>query len=150
MEAVGTGDDGSPVPWPASLVPTVGSFERVYDPSVADDERWYINDHTFVREASGTWHLVGITHAEPAAPFDELHFAHATAPDLHGPWKREPYALSTDPLHGEHHLWAPHIVEHDDLYWMFYCAGGRPSPGTGSTSPRHPTAHTGRGATRTR
>ena len=102
----------------------VGAFEPVYDPSVGEPERWYINDHTFVRDREGMWHLIGITHAEPAAPFDELHFAHATAPTLHGPWTKQPFALSTDHEWGETHLWAPHVIEHDSTYWMYYCAGG--------------------------
>ena len=102
----------------------VGAFQLVYDPSVGEAERWYINDHTFIRDHSATWHLVGITHAEPAAPFDELHLAHATAPTLHGPWTKHPFALSTEPESGETHLWAPHIIEHDSTYWMFYCGGG--------------------------
>ena len=46
----------------------VGDFELVYDPSVGEDEPWYINDHTFFRDHTGTWHLIGITHAEPMAP----------------------------------------------------------------------------------
>jgi beta-fructofuranosidase len=99
----------------------------VYDPSVGEDEAWYVNDHTFVRDRDGTWHLIGITHAEPMAPFDELHLAHATAPALHGPWTKQPFALSAAGQHGETHLWAPHVVDHDDRYWMYYCAGG-PSP----------------------
>jgi hypothetical protein len=106
---------------------TAGAFELVYDPSVGEDERWYINDHTFFRDELGTWHLVGITHAEPMAPFDELHLAHATAPTLHGPWAKRAFAMSTDPGWGETHLWAPHVVCHDERYWMFVCAGG-PSP----------------------
>jgi beta-xylosidase len=107
--------------------PTAGAFERIYDPSVGEAERWYINDHTFHRDRDGTWHLIGITHAEPMAPFDELHLAHATAPTLHGPWTKQPFALSTDTTAGETHLWAPHVLHHDDRYWMFVCAGG-PSP----------------------
>ena len=103
---------------------TVGDFVRVYDPSVGEAERWYMNDHTFVRDHTGTWHLVGITHAEPANPFDELHLGHATAPALHGPWTKHPFVLSTDVSWGETHLWAPHIVRHDSQYWMFYCGGG--------------------------
>jgi len=103
---------------------SVGEFQRIYDPSAGEDERWYINDHTIVRDQSGTWHLVGITHPEPASPFDELDLAHATAPDLHGPWTKQPIALSTDPTWGETHLWAPHIVVHGARYWMYYCAGG--------------------------
>jgi beta-fructofuranosidase len=107
--------------------PTAGAFELVYDPSVGEAERWYINDHTIFRDRGGTWHLIGITHPEPFAPFDELHLAHATAPALHGPWTKQPYALSTDRTHHETHLWAPHVIEHDDRYWMFYCGGG-PAP----------------------
>jgi arabinan endo-1,5-alpha-L-arabinosidase len=101
-----------------------GDFERIYDPSVGETERWYINDHTFIRDHTGLWHLIGITHAEPFAPKDELHLAHATAPSLHGPWTKQPYALSTDAAHGETHLWAPHVIHHDDRYWMFVCGGG--------------------------
>ena len=102
----------------------VGDFQRVYDPSEGMPERWYINDHTFFRDGTGTWHLIGITHPEPAAPFDEVQLAHATAPSVCGPWKRQPFALSAQVSSGETHLWAPHVVAHDGLYWMFYCAGG--------------------------
>jgi beta-fructofuranosidase len=102
----------------------VGAFELVYDPSVGEAERWYVNDHTFVRDREGTWHLIGITHPEPAAPFDEVHLCHATAPALHGPWTKQPFALTADPDAGEHQLWAPHVIEHDGRWWMYYCAGG--------------------------
>jgi beta-xylosidase len=105
-------------------VPSIGAFHCIYDPSAGAAERWYINDHTIFRDRGGTWHLIGITHPEPAAPFDELNLAHATAPALHGPWTKQPYALTTDPTAGETHLWAPHVIEHDNRYWMFYCAGG--------------------------
>lgn len=101
-----------------------GAFERIYDPSVGEDEAWYINDHTFVRDHTGTWHLIGITQVEPLDPKTELHLAHATAPDLHGPWTKQPFCLSTDPALGETHLWAPHVIHHDDRYRMFVCAGG--------------------------
>jgi beta-fructofuranosidase len=104
-----------------------GPFERIYDPSVGEAERWYINDHTFVRDHRGTWHLFGITHAEPFAPHDETQLAHATAPALHGPWTKQPVALRADPTLQESVLWAPHAVAHDGRYWMFVCAGG-PSP----------------------
>jgi arabinan endo-1,5-alpha-L-arabinosidase len=105
---------------------SAGTFELVYDPSIGEHEPWYINDHTFVRDGEGTWHLIGITHAEPANPFDEKHLAHATAPALHGPWTKQPFALSTDASAGETHLWAPHVIHHDDRYWMFVCGGGEP------------------------
>jgi len=101
-----------------------GPFELVYDPSVGEDEPWYVNDHTFVRGDDGTWHLIGITHAEPAAPHDEVHLAHATAPALAGPWTKQPFATSVDAAAGETLLWAPHVIHHDGRFWMFVCAGG--------------------------
>jgi arabinan endo-1,5-alpha-L-arabinosidase len=108
---------------------TAGDFERIYDPSIGEAEPWYVNDHTFVRDGTGTWHLIGITHPEPAAPHDEVHLAHATAPSLHGPWTKQPFALTADPASGESLLWAPHIIEHDGRYWMFVCAGGESMTG---------------------
>ena len=115
---------------------TVGDFELIYDPSVGEAEPWYINDHTIFRDHTGTWHLIGITHAEPMAPFDEVHLAHATAPELHGPWTKQPFALSADAAWGETHLWAPHVVHHDGTYWMYYCAGGADEHGV-PDPPRH-------------
>ena len=107
---------------PASVV--AGEWTHIYDPSVGEDAPWYVNDHTFIRDRDGTWHLIGITHAEPFQPFDEKYLAHATAPRLLGPWTKQPFALSTDESWGESHLWAPHVIEHDNAYWMFVCAGG--------------------------
>ena len=97
---------------------------HIYDPSIGENEPWYVNDHTFYRDNQGTWHLIGITHAEPFMPFDEKHLAHATAPALSGPWTKQPFVLSADEARGETHLWAPHVITHDDLHWMFVCAGG--------------------------
>ncbi|MCP3804211.1 hypothetical protein NLX83_33555 [Allokutzneria sp. A3M-2-11 16] len=103
---------------------SAGEWRHLYDPTIGEDRNWYLNDHTFVRDAGGTWHMIGITHAEPLNPLDEKHFAHATAPSLHGPWAKQPFAMSVDPgYHGEAHLWAPHIVLHDGRYYMFYCGG---------------------------
>ncbi len=50
----------------------VGEFERIYDPSVGEDEKWWINDHTFVMGDDGTWHLIGITREQPDNPSVEL------------------------------------------------------------------------------
>lgn len=103
---------------------TAGAFVNVYDPSTGEDERWYYNDHTLVRDrATGTWHVYAITHAEPANPLDEKNFGHATAPSPQGPWTKQPFALSADLGAGEHHIWAPHVIFHADTYWMFYAAG---------------------------
>jgi beta-fructofuranosidase len=101
-----------------------GDFTRIYDPSVGEGEQWYVNDHTFVRDREGTWHLIGITHPEPADPHHETALAHATAPSLHGPWTKQPFATVADPALDEHILWAPHVIDHDGRYWMFVCVGG--------------------------
>ncbi len=101
-----------------------GAFELIYDPSVGEGERWYINDHTFVRDHTGTWHLIGITDTEPFNVKNEVHLAHATATSLHGPWTKQPFAMTADPSASETFLWAPHVIHHDDRYWMFVCVGG--------------------------
>ncbi|MEC3957264.1 glycosyl hydrolase family 32 [Nocardia sp. CDC153] len=107
-----------------------GDFRHIYDPS-EPGEPWYINDHTVIRAADGRWHLFGITHPEPADPFDETEFAHATAEDLHGPWTKHPAVLTVDRERGETHLWAPFVVRADDRYFMFYDAGGTDRTATG-------------------
>ncbi|QLY30200.1 family 43 glycosylhydrolase [Nocardia huaxiensis] len=101
-----------------------GPFQRIYDPSTAAGEPWYINDHTLVRHVDGCWHLFGITHREPADPWDETEFAHASAETLHGPWTTHIPALVVDPDYGETHLWAPYVIECAGTYFMFYAGGG--------------------------
>jgi beta-fructofuranosidase len=100
-----------------------GEWTHIYDPSVGEDEQWYVNDHTIVRDRGGVWHLIGITHAEPFKPMEEVDLCHATARSLLGPWTKHTPALTADPAWGEKHLWAPHVIEHDDRYWMFVCGG---------------------------
>ncbi|PPJ01550.1 glycosyl hydrolase family 32 [Nocardia nova] len=101
-----------------------GRFHTIYDPSAGESQRWYINDHTIIRDESGRWHLFGITHPEPADPFDEIEFAHASADDLQGPWTKHPSALVVDRDYGETHLWAPYVIRADGRYHMFYAGGG--------------------------
>ena len=104
----------------------VGEYFQIYDPSINEPNKWYINDHCFIRDSNGTWHLFGITHKEPALPMDERNFAHATSDSLtRKGWKKEPFALSYDPKQGEVHLWAPHVIYQDGTYYMFYCAGAK-------------------------
>lgn len=103
---------------------SAGAFTRIYDPSDGARRPWYINDHTIIRDGAGRWHLFGITHPEPADPFDETIFAHATARSLHGPWMKRDPALFVDSDYGETHLWAPHVVSAHGVYWMFYAGGG--------------------------
>ena len=103
----------------------VGTFKRIYDPSNDEMQRWYINDHTFIRARDGQWHLFGITHPEPANAQEEKFFAHATASDLNGPWTKRASVLHVDKQLGETVVWAPYVLEHDGVYWMYYCAGGK-------------------------
>lgn len=105
---------------------THGEFAKIYDPSIGESGPWYINDHCFVRGQDGTWHLIGITHAEPADPLDEDDFAHATSSKLVGEvWAKQKPAMSAaeEAPWNETHLWAPHVIHHDGLYYMYYCGG---------------------------
>ncbi|MGV3614032.1 MAG: hypothetical protein ACO1SV_01735 [Fimbriimonas sp.] len=104
-------------------VPNVGKFEHIFDQSVGEKETWYINDHCIIRGKDG-WHLYGITHPQPANPMMERNFAHGSSPTLlQRPWAKQPFALTFDPKLGENHLWAPHVIQKGDTYYMFYCAG---------------------------
>jgi beta-fructofuranosidase len=105
-----------------------GEFVKIYDPSVGETQKWYINDHCFIRDADGMWNLFGITRQEPASPLQEIHFAHATATNLlQQPWDKKPFALdvATNSPWNEVHLWAPDVIYHEGLYNMFYCAGDK-------------------------
>ncbi len=103
-------------------------FTHIYDPSIGEKEKWYINDHTIIRSEDG-WHLFGITHEEPANPGEEKNFAHAVGRKLtEGMWTKQPYALSCDYENWQERLlWAPHVIRVDGLYYMYYCAGGSDS-----------------------
>ncbi|MBN2022329.1 MAG: family 43 glycosylhydrolase [Pirellulales bacterium] len=103
-----------------------GPFERIFDQSVGEDTEWAMNDHCVVRDEQGLWHMFGITHPKPFVPFDADNFAHATARKLtQSPWDKLPFAMTVDPAAGEEHLWAPHVVRHKGLYYMYYCAGNQ-------------------------
>lgn len=103
-----------------------GEFQRIYDPSIGENEAWYINDHCFIQAEDGRWHMFGITHQEPADPLNETFLAHATSDSFPGgPWRKQAHVLHADKeTRGETHVWAPHIIRHHGLYWMYYCAGG--------------------------
>ncbi|GGP81600.1 hypothetical protein GCM10010215_03560 [Streptomyces virginiae] len=119
----GADGDGPPPQWVGA-----GPFAYVHDPSTAAGPR-YLNDHTLIK-AGGRWHLFGIVgnsapRGESPDSSAETSFAHASAPSPHGPWTTHPDALTVDPSYfGEEHLWAPHVVEADGRFWMFYAAGG--------------------------
>jgi arabinan endo-1,5-alpha-L-arabinosidase len=104
---------------------TPGTKRPLLDASPSPDRPWYINDHTLIRDRSGTWHVFGIWHPEPAAPLDETFFLHASAPSLADPaaWTIHEPVLHARTGIGETHVWAPHVIAHEDRYWMFYCGG---------------------------
>ena len=109
----------------APLTPVIGAFKNIYDPSAGEPFPWYINDHTVVQGADGSWHMFGITHLEPANPDNETELAHATSPTLAAPnWQKRPSALRVDAARGETVLWAPYVMSHDGTYYMFFCGGG--------------------------
>ena len=94
-------------------------------------EAWVPNDHCFVKDASGYWHVFGITH--PRTDFEDVHLGehqsfHAIAPRgslkhvmQDGTWQDLPKVLWPAERPGEppeNH--APYIVKHDNLYTMVY------------------------------
>ena len=100
-----------------------GDYKRFYDPSAGEGEDWYINDHCIIRGEDG-WHLFGITHAEPCNPLDEKCCAHAIGSSLNDlSWKKLPFPIVADPQRGEAHFWAPHVIFHEGMYYMYWCAG---------------------------
>lgn len=107
-----------------TLVP--GEKRRLFSgtPPTAQNP-WYVNDHTLVRDRAGTWHAFGIWHPEPADPLDETFFLHATAPELTGEWTLHDPVMHARTEIGETHVWAPHVIEHEGQYLMFYCGGTR-------------------------
>ena len=109
---------------PPLLAPIMGESRLVFN-SNPD----YINDHTVIRGPDGKWHLIGITHRKVLGgrlpvPDYEREFIHAVAPSLTGPWTRLDPILPADKAIGETHVWAPHVVFSEGLYYCFYAGGG--------------------------
>ncbi|MBN2018864.1 MAG: family 43 glycosylhydrolase [Sedimentisphaerales bacterium] len=99
---------------------------KIYDPSIGENKTWSINDHCFIRGKDGIWHMFGILGIEPHAPITGRVFAHATAKSFTQiPWVKGPDALKVDSGLKETHLWAPHIIYHNGIFYMYYCAGGK-------------------------
>ncbi|MFN8586992.1 MAG: family 43 glycosylhydrolase [Candidatus Eisenbacteria bacterium] len=77
-------------------------------------------DFTLVKR-DGVYHLFYIRNntAVPATQ-SELDFGHAISTDFYH-WTQLDPVLHVDSLGWDNaHVWAPHIVERDGLYWMFY------------------------------
>ena len=77
-------------------------------------------DFTLVKK-DGVYHLFYIRHSDLLPPWaTELDFGHAVSPDLYR-WTNLPEVMVVDPYGWDNfHVWAPHVIEVDGLYWMFY------------------------------
>ncbi|MGN0543625.1 MAG: hypothetical protein ACI4JG_09270 [Acutalibacteraceae bacterium] len=72
----------------------------------------YVNDHTLYYD--GKWHLIGIT-SKQGTPNCERYFVHAEGETLQKPLKETCKVIDTGTL-----AWAPCVIEHNGLYYMFY------------------------------
>ncbi len=70
---------------------TLPKFTLIYDPSVGEEDKWYINDHTFMKDTNGRWHLFDVTRKEPVGTGEEIPFTHAIVPQLTGPWTKKSF-----------------------------------------------------------
>ncbi len=104
-----------------------GKFKEIFDPKAGERDPWCINDHTFVRGPDGTWHVFGITHVLPVDFFRDpgKNLLHATSKSLTEPsWQKQRFAVMANwDKHGEWFFWAPHVIQHEGLYYMFVCVG---------------------------
>lgn len=141
--AVGSWEDASAVDVKVPCI--AGGYVNVYQPagdvfpgpSAAPLEEgrhydeWVVNDHCFVRDVQGRWHIFGITH--PESGLENVHAGeyqsfHALAPTgklkevlRAGAWKDEPKILPPSERPGEipeNH--APCVAFADGVYHMIY------------------------------
>jgi len=77
-------------------------------------------DFAFVKR-NGVYHLFYIRHSDLLPPWaTELDFGHAVSTDLYH-WTQLTPVLPVDPDGWDNlHVWAPHVVPWDGLWWMFY------------------------------
>jgi hypothetical protein len=104
-----------------------GKFTEIFDPGVIPQGPWCINDHAFVYGPDRRWHIFGISHILPLDFFKDpgKQLLHATATNLtQTPWRAEPFVIKADwERHREWLLWAPHVVRHENVFYMFVCVG---------------------------
>ena len=91
----------------------------------------YINDHCIVRDDAGVFHLyfiLGEVGKGCYTPGNEVIIGHATSKNLLK-WDLQRHALERQtggPRWESEHIFAPYVIRHEGLYWMFYC-GDMPS-----------------------
>jgi predicted amidohydrolase len=106
-------------------VPKVdGPFVHVYDPARdTGNPKSYNNDHAIIFGPDKLFHKIGILNITGGSHAEEDQFDHITSPELlKTNWKHHDYALTIDERRGEKDLMAPHIVEKDGTYYMFYAS----------------------------
>lgn len=113
--------------------PSQGEWVRVFDTRSFRGAEYAMNDHCFIQDPEGRWHIFGIFQEQARWNDDLVVFVHgvAKAPAESSPlttlafdFADPPFALERDTRIGETHLWAPHVVQHDGRYLMFYQSGG--------------------------
>lgn len=72
----------------------------------------YVNDHTLIY--NGKWHLIGIT-SKKGIPTQERYFIYANGNSLNGKLQEQTKVIDNGTL-----AWAPCVIEHNSLYYMFY------------------------------
>lgn len=89
-------------------------------------------DFAFIKK-DGVYHLFYIRHNDFLPPFaTEIDFGHAISTDLYH-WEQLAPVLPVAPFGWDNlHVWAPHIIEANGLYWMYY-TGLTEAPGFNDT-----------------
>lgn len=87
---------------------------------------WHVNDHCFITDEENDWHMFGIVYPDPFSGDDSFvnYFGHAGAETFsQSSWtEMDPPFYET--MGDGDVLWAPHVIQHDGTYFMFYCGGG--------------------------
>lgn len=112
---------------PDGLVATAGKFmadlEAGKDPFEGKyaEPGGYAVDHALIKKGD-THHLIYIRGKAvsnwPESPLEN--FGHAISTDLVNWTPQEPVLQCPDSGWDGYQVWAPHIIEHDGKYWMFY------------------------------
>ncbi|MBN1417117.1 MAG: family 43 glycosylhydrolase [Bacteroidales bacterium] len=96
------------------------------EPDYLPEVNWHVNDHCFISDEDGYWHMFGIVYPDPYSGIVNHvnYFGHAnSAAVVPGSWnKMDPPFYES--LHEGDVLWAPHVIYHENTYYMFYCGGG--------------------------
>lgn len=92
----------------------------------------FVKDFSIIRDSNGLWHIFSITgdfidgHAWVTAGHERT-FSHGTSKDLRNWTYHKPVLTISDKTFPDgngkfkdRNIWAPHVIYHDGLYYMFY------------------------------